>query len=103
MRQAHFSPKQLHGQNTAAMQDMLHAKGINWNDCPIPQKRGVCLIREVTTYYDAEEPYTRSRWTVDEAIPIFTENRDYVDRFVTVESIVLSASGNLRDTQEKPR
>jgi tRNA(His) guanylyltransferase len=77
LAQAQFSAKQLHGQNSVAMQDLLIAKGINWNDCPIPQKRGVCVVRETFAVDEA----IRHRWVVDEAIPIFTENREYVERF----------------------
>jgi len=83
LAQAHFSPKELHGKNGAAMQDMLMSKGINWNDCPIPQKRGVCVTREVYTV-PAEDGFgfvDRHRWKVDESIPIFTEDREYIERF----------------------
>ncbi len=84
---AHFSQKRLHGLNTSQIQDLLHAeKGINWNDCPVPQKRGACVVRQ--TY---EEPgfqgvglVKRARWVVDEAIPVFTQAREYIDsRMVT--------------------
>lgn len=97
LAQAHFSHKRLHGVSMSGMQDLLMLeKGINWNDCPVPQKRGVCLVREV---YEAPVPeerrkpgqpitVTRSRWVVDENIPIFTspDGREYVERFLRVPS-----------------
>lgn len=43
--QAHYSHKALHGKNGAQKHDMLHAKGINWNDYPAFFKRGVYLQR----------------------------------------------------------
>ena len=91
LAQAHFSHKRLHGKNTSQMQDMLMSeKGINWNDCPVPQKRGVCIVKEI---YEAAvggwrpgdpEVVRRTRWVIDEAIPIFTQDRGYIQRLVDV-------------------
>lgn len=84
LAQAHFSHKELHGVSSAGMQDKLMLeKGINWNDCPIPQRRGVCVVRE--TYelpVEGQAPAVRHRWVTDEAIPIFTKDREYVERWV---------------------
>src|SRR5579863_6236304 len=71
--QAHFSPKQLHGLSTNKVQDLLFKeKGINWNDLPIINKRGACVIR------------VDGKWTVDKEIPIFSQDREYVNRFVNI-------------------
>jgi tRNA(His) 5'-end guanylyltransferase len=35
-----YSHKQLHGKGYAALHDMLHEKGVNWNDLPAFFKRG---------------------------------------------------------------
>lgn len=103
LAQSHFSPKQLHGKDQAAMQDMLVLeKGVNWNDCSVPQRRGVCVVKE--TYeaslpapsapfgdtglrisYDVHMTVTRSRWTIDENIPVFTQDREYVEKHLRVE------------------
>jgi tRNA(His) 5'-end guanylyltransferase len=83
LAQAHFSQAELHGKSSSEMQDMLMLqRGINWNDCPIPQKRGVCIVKES---YEVDGA-TRGRWIVDEAIPIFTQDRLYVQRRVDVEA-----------------
>lgn len=91
LAQAHFSHGQLHGKKTNEMQDMLMLeKGINWNDCPVPHRRGVCVVKE--TYF-AEGPVhpelgatavVRHRWIVDETIPIFTQDRNYIQHLVDV-------------------
>jgi len=79
--QAHFSSKQLHKKNGSMKQDMLMLeKGINWNDLPTWQKRGTCIIKE--TYNKGEAK--RTRWTVDEDIPVFSQDRNYIDQFVYV-------------------
>jgi tRNA(His) 5'-end guanylyltransferase len=45
--QAYFSHNELQGKTCKVIQDMLHEqKGINWNDYPVAQKRGVCWTKE---------------------------------------------------------
>ena len=102
--QSLFSHKQLHGKDREAQHELLYTKGINWNDCPVPQKRGVCLLKETYTVPatsgghpvldpttrefvssdDVPAITTRSRWVVDKNIPIFStpEGRHYINRFV---------------------
>lgn len=54
--QHYYSSKQLHGKSSKQMQDMLHSKGVNWNDYPDSFKRGVYGRKEaVTRAYEAEE------------------------------------------------
>lgn len=72
LAQAHFSGKQLHGKNRKVMLDMLMEEGINWNDCPVYQKRGHAIVKR------------EGQWVADEATPIFTKDRDYIDKHVYV-------------------
>lgn len=87
LAKAHFSHRELQSKNTAALQDMLHEKGVNWNDCPTPQKRGVCLTREM---YEIDVPGSpgekaqRHVWMPNHNTPIFSQAREYIDRFVQV-------------------
>jgi tRNA(His) guanylyltransferase len=78
LAQAQFSHKQLHGVDTAAMRERLVAeRGIDWGALPIARQRGVCVVKEAYEVDGAR----RTRWVVDEAIPIFKDARDYIDRF----------------------
>lgn len=43
---AYYSPKELHKAGYAQKHEMLHAKGINWNDYPAFFKRGTYVRRE---------------------------------------------------------
>lgn len=47
--QAQYSHKELLNKNQSAMQDMLHQKGINWNDYPDWAKRGTYVQRKKRT------------------------------------------------------
>ena len=54
--QAYYSHKELHGKNSSEKQEMLHQKGVNWNDYPSFFKRG-SYFRRVTKlikFSDAE-------------------------------------------------
>lgn len=67
LAQSHFSQRRLHGLNVNALQELLfQEKGINWNDSPVEQKRGRCVVK-------GEEG-----WLVDLAIPTFTQDRSYL-------------------------
>lgn len=50
-------------------------KGIDWNSYPAKYKRGVCCIKGE---YELNGGL-RSHWIVDLEIPIFTQNREYVE------------------------
>lgn len=77
--QAHFSQKQLHGLSCDLIQEKLFQEcGINWNDTPVHSKRGACAVREVFKVEGAE----RSRWKVDGEIPIFTQDRAFIEQYV---------------------
>lgn len=49
----YYSHTDLHGKNGADKHDLLHAKGINWNDYPSEFKRGTYIQRRTLT-----EPFT---------------------------------------------
>lgn len=40
-----YSQKQLHGKGRAAQHDLLHEKGVNWNDYPAFFKRGTYFVK----------------------------------------------------------
>ena len=66
--QCNFSHKELQGKSCNDIQDMLMTqKGINFNDMPTEFKRGVCCRRN------------DSGWILDKEIPIFTQDREYID------------------------
>lgn len=87
--QCNFSHKELHGKSCNDIQDMLMTqKGLNFNDMPTEFKRGVCCVKE--EYYPEPLPgyedcpidatSVRTRWVLDKEIPIFTQDRDYIEK-----------------------
>lgn len=72
LARSYFSHKALNNKNTTQIQDMLVSEhGVNWNDTPTTFKRGSCIS---STYVD-----DRLTFTHDFEIPIFTQNREYIE------------------------
>ena len=90
--QANFSHKELQHKSCNDIQDMLMTqKGINWNDFPTYQKRGICVVKEnylEVTPESTDSESIRSRWIIDMDIPIFKgDGREYIERFVNVGAV----------------
>lgn len=89
-----FSHKSLHGLNCNQLQEKLFQdKSINWNDYPVVQKRGACIVKQsfeglappAPAFSDSPSiPFIRKKWVVDENIPVFTQDRNYIEKFVYV-------------------
>jgi tRNA(His) 5'-end guanylyltransferase len=83
-----YSHKQLINKNNSELQELIFQKGFNWDKCPTSQKRGRCIVK-TSAVKPATNPKTgqtvmveRSEWTVDNETPIFSKDRDYVNRYV---------------------
>lgn len=89
--QAHFSHKELQGKSNSQMQDMLMLqKQVNWNDFPTHLKRGCSCFRipekeavSVDLFgNEVLKEKIHAKWHIDLEIPIFTQDRDYINCFV---------------------
>ena len=80
--QYYFSHNSIQKLNSKQLQNkLLMEKDVNWNDYPIPCKRGTCVVKRPTEIpvKDSDQTITRMKWFIDENIPIFTEKRSYVE------------------------
>ena len=86
--QTYFSQKDLNGRAQNEIQEMLWQQhSINWNTYPIAYKRGVCcskVLRE-TPMENPRNPgkeivVARRKWVIDREPPIFTQDREYVEK-----------------------
>lgn len=88
--QAFFSQRELHKKNCNEIQEMLWSKhNINWNNFPTESKRGSCCIKQriQTPMENPRSPgqqitVTRRKWVIDHEIPIFTRDRDYIEKLI---------------------
>lgn len=77
--QSLYSHKELQGKNCDELQEMIFQKGINWNNYQPWQKRGICLIKETV---DNDSENARRIWKPDYDTPIFTQDRNYIERWL---------------------
>ena len=95
--QCNFSHKELHEKTCNNIQDMLMLqKNINFNNMPTEFKRGVCCVKKIiqnpiVDIKDGACPV--QRWIIDKNIPIFSQNRDYIEQLLVSQNIK-ERSGN---------
>ena len=89
LAQSLFSHKQLQGLSANQMQDlMLSEKGINWNNIETRDKRGWCISKKLeptegtNPQTGLKEAALRTLIKSDFEIPIFSQDRDYINNFV---------------------
>ena len=88
----HYSQKDLNNKSKEDIHQMLYEKGQNWNKLPTHLKRGRCIVpitRKVTvtseeTKGNFEGEVDRTEWTVDDEIPVFSKDREYINKFLEV-------------------
>jgi len=73
LAQSLYSHKELQEKNNSELQEMCWYKGKNWNDIETSLKRGRCCV-------------FGSQWNIDNDIPIFTQDRNYIDEYLKVEA-----------------
>jgi tRNA(His) 5'-end guanylyltransferase len=81
--QANFSHKEMSGLNNEQVQEKLFKeKGINWNNIDIWKKRGICLYKEQVAKTVDGYDVVRTEIIEDRGIPIFTQDRNYIERWI---------------------
>lgn len=69
---AYFTHKELENKNGKDIVDMLDNIGINYHSYSTSEKRGTCCIK------------TNKDWELDTEIPIFKDNKDYIEKLVYI-------------------
>ena len=79
---SYFSAKALRNKNKSDQNDMIFSKGDNWNDYKTYLKRGRCCVKVKRNIFIENEKFTgeveRTYWEIDNEIPIFTQDRNYI-------------------------
>jgi len=79
----YFSDKELFKKNCSNIQDMLMDKyNVNWNNFPVRYKRGCACYKMNVTENETE----RSKWVVDYDMPIITQDREYVEKWIKLNN-----------------
>ena len=91
LAQNFYSQKQLSGLKCSQLQDkMFTEKGVNWNNLSTYQKRGACAVKRMmkkkVKFKDGSSTLVdRPQWVIDLNIPVFTQDRDYVNSLLTFD------------------
>ena len=79
LAQSLYSDKEMHGIKCDALQDkMFTEKNVNWNNLSTVKKRGTCAIRKEVEIHGV----VRNKWFIDEDIPIFTQDKTYINGII---------------------
>jgi len=91
----HYSHKELQHASFSDRHELLHKKGVNWNDCPADQKRGRVIRRlekkrlvsyvHKRTHERREEEITETSWELDGEIPVFSQDRTYLAGLIPIQ------------------
>lgn len=75
-----FSHKECHGKNVVQMKEMCIAAGHPWEDLTPTIRKGRCVKKNYCPHSGA-----RMGWKVDTDIPMFSENREYIESLLITE------------------
>ena len=75
-----YSHKECNNKNNSQLQEMIFQKGQNWDEIPVTYKRGSCIRKK--SWHNNE---SKMAWWIDNTIPIFTQNRNYINHQLVVE------------------
>ena len=78
LAQAYASHKQLHGKNRAAQHEIIQAAGDDTG-----QSTQLLLSRHIIRKIDSVT-IGNTNWVIDENTPVFTRNRNYLERFNSI-------------------
>ena len=80
LAQSLYTQKELQGKRRADLHELCFQKGANWNDLPIPDKRGRAVYRTAVEKPGRDgSSVIRHQFRIDEAIPVFTEDASWLD------------------------
>lgn len=103
MARREFSQKQCQNKDNNELKDMLlNEKGQNWNHIPTWAKRGrvvrkMPVTKLITGGPRAGQMMDVSDWTVDNEIPIFSQDRSYLERLFVRSAFTPTSFHEIRE------
>lgn len=83
-----FSHKECNNKDTNELKQLCLTKNVNWDKLPIYQKMGRCIVKnhflKEGINSKTEETFSalRSEWIVDNNIPNFSKDRNYIEQYI---------------------
>lgn len=76
-----YSHKECNNKNSDELQEMCFHKNRNWNNLEVYKRRGSCCEKNpVEILTPSGESIIRNKWKIDYEIPVFTQDRDYINQ-----------------------
>lgn len=79
LAQSLYSHKELNGKSQKVQLQMCLDAGTDWNKLPNLQKWGFIVYKDYYTIDTGDNDTRRSYWMIDDEIPYFTEDKDYIN------------------------
>lgn len=82
-----YSHKELQGKGFSQLNELLFAKGVNFDQLPTVWKRGTGIFKVPTPIVveGHTEPLIRNKWYIDNEMPIITDHREYITQHMENE------------------
>lgn len=77
-----YSHKECTDKDVNELREMCLAAGKDWNDIDVRWQRGACVVR--SEWWETDDAGHRG-WKTDLNIPLFSQDRSYVERLLEVE------------------
>ncbi|MBR4614969.1 MAG: hypothetical protein IKO55_05130 [Kiritimatiellae bacterium] len=79
LAQSLYAQKELQGKRRADLHELCFQKGVNWNDLPIPDKRGRAVYRAAVEKQGKNgNTVVRHVFRIDDEIPVFSEAPEWL-------------------------
>jgi tRNA(His) guanylyltransferase len=86
LAQSLYSHKELMNKNTAELNELCFQKGKNWNDLEVSLKRGRSCVYNLQHSGKIDDiDVFNMKWNIDNNIPIFTEDRNYIEKYLKID------------------
>jgi tRNA(His) 5'-end guanylyltransferase len=81
--QSLYSDKDLFRKNSSQKIEMIKQKGIDYESLPHHYRYGRCVVKE--SIFDFNKNCNRSVWKVDNNIPIFSKEPNYIEQYLKTQ------------------
>lgn len=83
LAQHRIGKKKIHGMGVSALMTRLYSEGCSEADIPSFNGR-VCIREETELQRPDGSVFTRMKWVLDESVPLFQDDRGYVERHMEI-------------------
>ncbi len=77
-----LSHKECDFKNNLQLKELIINKGKDWNSLPINYRYGRCIEKVSETVLINKKEITRNSWTINNNIPKFSENSNYIEKLL---------------------